>query len=244
MKKKNEAAKLAGIVLKTFGISILTMWAFFDFSVVSFGVLLAAPLDILRERKRLEKESRWNLTLAFKDSLLYFRNALTAGYSPENGMRETLKGLEQMYHRGHDICKEYRRMITGMELGSSMEKVWLAFGERSASEDIRQFAEILSVVKRTGGDLSLILRQSGDILQDKIELKRELRAAVAAKESEFRIMCVLPYAILFYLKLFAPSMSELLYHNTFGIVFMWGVFLCYQGFRYLGEKIIQREMLG
>lgn len=235
---------MAGIVLKAFGISILTMWIFFDFSVVSLGVLLLVPFDILRAQKALQKEKMWQLTLAFKDAVLYFRNALTAGYSPENGMREALKGLEQMYHREHKICKEFRRMITGMELGNSIEKVWLSFGESSASEDVRQFAEILSVVKRTGGDISLVLRQTGEILQDKIELKRELHAAVAAKEAEFRIMCILPYAILFYLKAFAPSMSETLYHNGLGIVFMWGVFFGYLGFRYLGERTIQKELAG
>lgn len=244
MRNKKEISEKAGIVLKAFGISVLAMWGFFDFSVASIGVLFLVPFDILRAQKATEKKKRWQLTLAFKDAVLYFRNALTAGYSPENGMREALKGLEQMYHREHEICKEFRRMITGMELGDSIERVWLSFGERSASEDVRQFAEILSVVKRTGGDVSLVLRQTGDILQDKIELKRELYAAVAAKEAEFKIMCALPYVILFYLKIFAPSLSEGLYHNAFGIIFMWVVFLCHLGLRYFGERILQKELMG
>lgn len=243
MKNKQEVTEIAGIVLKAFGISVLAMWGFFDFSVASFGVLFLVPFDILRAKKAMERKRVWQLTLAFKDAVLYFRNALIAGYSPENGMREALKGLEQMYHAEHRICTEFRRMISGMELGNSIEKVWLAFGESCAIEDVRQFAEILSVVKRTGGDVSLVLRQTGDILQDKIELKRELYAAVAAKEAEFKIMCVLPYVILIYLKLVAPSLSEALYHNALGIVFMWGVFLAHLGLRYLGERMIQKEMV-
>lgn len=244
MKRKNEVSEWAGVLLKAFGISLLTMWSFFDFSVCSFWVLILVPIYILRARKSRKQEKEWQLTLAFQDALLYFRNALLAGYSPENGMRETLKGLQQMYQKTHPICRGFRRMLSGMELGSSMEEVWLSFGECSGSEDIRHFAEILSVVKRTGGDISLVLRQSGDIIQDKIEVKRELRAAIASKEAEFQIMCVLPYAILLYLKLFAPSMSSSLYHNTFGIAFMCGAFLWYLGLWYLGEKIIQREMRG
>ena len=241
---KNRLLFWTGIVLKAVGISILIMWSFFDFSPVSFGTLLFVPGYIVYEKRRRRAEEDRQLTLAFKDALFYLRNAITAGYSPENGMKETLKCLEHMYHKEHRICREFKRMISQMEVGFCLEEVWQVFGEHSGVEDIRRFAEILSTIKRTGGEMGHVLRQTGEILQDKIELKRELRAVVAAKEAEFRIMCLLPYAILCYLKLFAPSMSALLYHNTVGVLFMWGVLLCHFGFCLLGEKIIQKELVG
>jgi tight adherence protein B len=98
------------------------------------------------------------------------------------------------------------------------------------------------VVKRTGGNLSQVLRQTGSVLQDKIELKRELRTTIAAKQMEFQIMCAVPYGILLYLKLCAPAMSSALYHNAFGILFMWGVLGVHFGLKLLGEKIIRGEV--
>jgi len=244
MKKGKRSSEMAGIVLKALFISILTMWCFFDFSLCSLPVLLLIPFEIRRKLMLKKKETAWVLTLAFRDALMYFRNALLAGYSPENAMKEVLRGLEQMYQKDHAICLEFQKMLSKMELGSSMEEVWLWFGERSDAEDIRQFAEVLSVVKRTGGDLSLVLRQSGDIIQEKIELKRELRMAIASKEAEFRLMSMFPHGILLYLKWFAPSLSEGLYHNGFGIVFMWSVFLLSVGLNRLGQHIIRREIAG
>lgn len=228
------------IMLRVLGRALLTMWSFFAFSVYSAGVLLLVPVEFVREHKRKKKERIWRLNLSFQDAMLYLRNALTAGYSPEGGMKEALKGLEQLYSAEHPICREFKRMISQMELGCSMEEVWLSFGERSGSEDIRQFAEIFSVVKRTGGDLGSVLYQTSEVIQDKIELSRELYTTLAAKETEFRIMCMIPHGILLYLRFFAPSMSESLYHNTFGIVFMWVVFLLYSGIRFAGESILQK----
>lgn len=240
MRKKDRLLETVGIVLKVAGVSLLTMWSFFDFSVYSVGVLLLAPVEMARERKKKRKEKIRRLNLAFRDAMLYLRNALTAGYSPEGGMKEALKGLEQLYSPNHRICLEFRRMVSQMELGSSMEEVWLSFGERSGSEDIRQFAEIFSVVKRTGGDLGTVLYQTSEVIQDKIELSRELYTTLAARETEFRMMCIIPHGILLYLQFFAPSMCESLYHNAFGIAFMWIIFLFYSGIRFAGEGILQK----
>ena len=133
-------------------------------------------------------------------------------------------------------------MIQQMDLGYGMEEVFLDFGKRSGVADIKQLAEIFAVVKRTGGNLTRVLRQTGSVLQDKIELKRELRTAIAAKQMEFRMMCAVPYGILLYLKLCAPAMSLSLYHNRFGIVFMWIVLGIHSGLKVWGGYIIRGEI--
>ena len=178
---------------------------------------------------------------AFKDALICLENCLCVGYSPESSVRESVKSLEQLHGRNHDICREFRIMVKQMELGIGMEAVFSDFGKRTGVTDIKQLADIFAVAKRTGGNLSQVLRQTGSVLQDKIELKRELHTAIAAKRMEFRIMCAVPYGILLYLKLCAPSMSRTLYHNTFGILFMWGILAVYLGLTFLGERIIRGE---
>ena len=129
-----------------------------------------------------------------------------------------------------------------MELGSNMEQVFLEFGRQSGVEDIRQLAEIFSIVKRTGGNLGQVLRQTGSVLHDRIELKRELHTVVAAKKLEFQVMCFVPYGILFYLKLCAPTMSHTLYDTTLGMIFMFVVLVSYFIMKALGEWMIQGEI--
>ncbi|MBQ7864067.1 MAG: type II secretion system F family protein [Lachnospiraceae bacterium] len=221
---------------------LLTAWLFFDFAFVSLLLLLYVPVALILRKKELIRKKKWELNLAFKDALVCLENSLAVGYSPESSVRESVKNLEQLHGRDHDICREFRVMAKQMDLGTGMEEVFLEFGKRTDVEDIKQLADIFAVVKRTGGNLAQVLRQTGSVLQDKIELKRELRTTIAAKQMEFQIMCAVPYGILLYLKLCAPAMSNALYHNSFGILFMWGVLGAHFGLKLLGEKIIRGEV--
>lgn len=239
--RKQRKQKVLSLALVLSSV-ILTAWLFFDFEWVSMLLLLYVPPALWREKKERLRQQKWELNLAFKDALVCLENSLAVGYSPENSLQESVKSLEQLYGKEHAICREFRRMAKQMDLGTSMEDVFFEFGRRSDIEDIKQLADIFSIVKRTGGNLSQVLRQTGSILQEKIELKRELHTTIAAKQMEFRMMCVVPYGILLYLKLCAPAMSQALYHNLFGILFMWGVLVAYMGLKLLGEHIIRSEV--
>lgn len=227
------------LVLSSVG---LTAWLFFDFAKVSLLLLLYVPVALCRQNKERQRQQKWELNLAFKDALVCLENSLAVGYSPESSVRESIKSLEQLYGREHGICREFRYMTKQMDLGVGMEDVFLEFGERTQVADIKQLADIFSIVKRTGGNLSQVLRQTGSVLQEKIELKRELHTTIAGKRMEFRVMCVVPYGILFYLKLCAPAMTGTLYHNLFGILFMWIMLAAYLGLKWLGERIIRGEI--
>lgn len=219
----------------------LTAWLFFDFAPVSLLLLAYVPPALGQKKKERHRQEKWELNLAFKDALVCLQNSLLVGYSPESSVRESLKNLEQLYGREHELCREFDHMVKQMELGTSMEEVFFEFGQRSEVEDIQQLAEIFAIVKRTGGNLSQVLRQVGSVLQEKIDVKRELRTVIAEKRLEFKIMCGVPYGILLYLKICAPSMSSALYRNTFGILFMWGMLAAYLCFKLWGEHIIRGE---
>lgn len=239
--KKNRKRRTAD-VLWTFCTLVLTAWLFFDFSRISVLLVFYLPAALYQKEKESQRKKKWEMNLAFKDALVCMENSLAIGYSPESSIREAGKNLEQLHGWEHEICREFGRMVKQMELGNSVEEVFSEFGDRSGIEDIHQLADIFSVVKRTGGNLSMVLRQTGGVLQDKIELKRDLYTAIAAKRTEFQMMCVVPYGILLYLKLFAPAMCSGLYHNTFGILFMWGVWFSYLGLKWLGETLIRGEL--
>lgn len=229
-------------LLMSIGAVILTAWLFFDFHWISLPLWIYVPVAVRHSQKEWKRQKKWELNLAFKDALVCLENSLMVGYSPESSIYESLRGLQQLYGEEHEICREFQRMHRQMELGKSMEETFSEFGLRSNVADIRQLADVFSVVKRTGGNLSEVFRQTGGVLQEKIELKRELHTTIAAKRMEFQVMCVVPYGILLYLRLCAPTMSAVLYHNRFGMLFMWGVWLAYMGLKAFGEKIIRSEV--
>lgn len=230
--------RIVPCILVPCGFCIATAWLFFDFAPIALLLLAYVPYEAFRRLRRQREAERWQLALAFRDMLLYLQNGLAAGRSPESSMEETTHGLEHLYGLKSRIVSECRLMLSQMSNGYSMEKAFEEFGERSKVDEIRQFAEVFLVAKRTGGEIGRVIRQTCGVMQDKLELKRELRTAVAAKEMEFRIMCFIPHGILLYLRLCAPSMSAPLYGTAFGTAFMSGVFLCWLGLSSFGNYLV------
>ena len=224
------------------GFSVITAWLFFDFSILSLVLLIYLFIALKKRYKERIRQKKWELNLAFKDAITCFSNNLAVGYSPESSLKGVVKELEQLYGKEAEICFEFRQMIKQLELGSNIEEVFLEFGKRSEVEDIRQLAEIFSIVKRTGGNLGQVLKKTEGVLQDKIELKRELTIAIASKKLEFQVMCFVPYGILFYLKLCAPTMSRTLYDTTLGMFLMFAVWIGYCVMKVIGEWMIQGEI--
>ena len=155
--KKNRKRRTAD-VLWTFCTLVLTAWLFFDFSRISVLLVFYLPAALYQKEKESQRKKKWEMNLAFKDALVCMENSLAIGYSPESSIREAGKNLEQLHGWEHEICREFGRMVKQMELGNSVEEVFSEFGDRSGIEDIHQLADIFSVVKRTGGNLSMVLR--------------------------------------------------------------------------------------
>ena len=57
-------------------------------------------------------------------------------------------------------------------------------------EDIENFASVFYTAKRTGGDMNQVLQKVSRMLGDKIEVKKEIEATLAAKKSEQMVMSV------------------------------------------------------
>ena len=58
------------------------------------------------------------------------------------------------------------------------------------------------------------------MLGDKIDVKKEIEATLAAKKAEQMIMSLMPAGIILYLQLTSPGFLEVLYGNAFGVCAM------------------------
>ena len=82
------------------------------------------------------------------------------------------------------------------------------------------------------------IRQIGD----KIDVRREIDTILAAKRYEFRVMCVIPYAMIAYMQVSFPEFMSFLYENVLGIGVMTVCLSVYVGAYLLGAKIIKIEV--
>lgn len=212
----------------------------------SWWMLLAViPFFVLFlkwKRKQLIYERKKRLNYQFKDALNSLSVAVQAGYSVENAVTACARDLERLYGKDEDIMEEFRYMVSQQHVSVPVEELFLDLGRRSGIEDIENFASVFSTAKRTGGDMSKIIQKVARMLGDKIDVKKEIDATLAAKKSEQMIMSVMPAGIILYLQLTSPGFLSVLYGNLFGVCAMSICLGIYALAYWLGKRIVDIEV--
>ena len=180
--------------------------------------------------------------MQFKDMVLAVSSALNTGYSVENALREAQKEMKLIYPEKARISRELLIMVRQLRIQVSIEQVLLDFAERMKIEDVSNFVEVFVSAKRTGGDMMAIIQNTAVQISDKIDVRREINTILAAKKYEFKVMAVIPYAIIGYMTLSFPEFMDCLYGNIIGIGVMTICLAIYWTAYYLGIRIIEIEI--
>lgn len=189
----------------------------------------------IRERKK-------RLNYQFRDALTSLSVAVQAGYSAENAVSACVRDLERLYGDEADILREFRYIESQQKVSVPVEELFLDLGDRSGVEDIENFALVFHTAKRTGGDMSQMIQKTARMIGDKIDVRHEIEATLAAKKSEQMIMSIMPVGIIFYLKLTSPGFLNVLYGNPFGFCAMSLCLGIYGLACWLGRKIVDIEV--
>ena len=205
----------------------------------------AVPFAIwyLRHKKTLLiAQRRRILNEQFRDALISLNIAVQAGYSIENAVTACIHDLRQLYPAGNDILDEFRYIENQLYVSVPVEDLFTDLADRSRVEDIETFAAVFQTAKRTGGDMSAIIQNVARMLSDKIDVKKEIQATLAAKKYEQLIMSLMPAGIILYLSLASPGFLNVLYGNLAGAGVM-SVCLCVYAFAWwLGTRIVDIEV--
>ena len=239
---KFNKKELVILGLQWIGISGVTAYFFYR-SVVVFMVLLPVFFLYLKWRKKeAVKKRKWELTLAFREAVVMVAGNLQAGNSVENAFKRVYSDLKTLYGEDAEISEEFRMIGRGLDNNMVLEALLMDFGERSGVEDIKDFADIFGIAKRTGGNLKEIISDTADAISTKTEMRRELRILISEKQFEQRIMSVIPFFILIYIGFTSPGYFDSLYHNLQGIGIMTACLAAYLTALFWSMKITEIEV--
>ena len=234
--------EMAGLLLLYNALFLLIARLFYHFLPVFVIGDLAVPFLLKREAKRRAKKRRDALCLAFREFILSFGNSLKAGYSIENAFVSAYEDIRFLYDEQEDLLKECRWMIGQMDNNRSIEEVFSEFAQRSHVKDIQDFAYVFQTAKKSGGNLSRIIRDTAQLIGDKIAVREEIMLLTAAKRMEQSVMNLVPPGIMLYIGITSKGYFDALYHNVAGIVIMTGCLMLYFFSYFLAERIIAIEM--
>lgn len=207
------------IVIEIVKLSIIC-YLFYDSIAGMFVVFPCIYIDYIETKQKKMQQRKRELTLQFKSMMESMVSALNAGYSLEYSLKEARKDLTLLFEKKALIFKELDVILAGINMNIPMEKLLKDFGRRSDVEDIDNFANVVMAAKRNGGNIIRIIQKTVNSIGEKIRVEEEIQTMVAAKKLEERIMMIMPYGILLYLRLTNGAYLGVLYHNILGYGFM------------------------
>lgn len=197
--------------------SILVGYLFFDSLI---PMIIGIPLIYLLAKKRkaycIQKRLE-SLRKEFKSFMASMASALNAGYALENTfmvIREDL--LMENSGRETSLSMECLQMQRKMEMKQPIEQLMLDLGERSGLQEIREFAQVIVIAKRSGGNMIQIIRDTTNQMDQCMQVEQEIGIMISAKKMEQTIMLCVPFGMILYLRMSNPGYLDCMYSSLFG----------------------------
>lgn len=169
--------------------------------------LVSAILFLPIRQKQLIEKRRKEVLAQFRDMLSGLTTALGTGANVIDSFISVRSDLLVQYDEDAYIFKEMNTIISGVENNISIEEMIYDFGVRSGIEDIKDFADVFKITYRKGGNFKDIIRNTYEILGDKIEINQEIETTVASNKLEQKIMVVMPILIVGVIKMLSPDFA-------------------------------------
>ena len=192
--------------------------------------------------RQVIKKKREKFRLQFKDAIQALSASIHVGYSVENAFGEAIKELKHLYKDKELIIKEFASIVRQTHMNVSVEKALWEFAKRTDEEDVKTFAMVFGMAKRNGGDTVDIIQNAVRQMTEKIDVEREIKTIMAAKQLEFRIMTLIPLGMMAYLKISFPEFLKVLYGNLVGVIIMSVCLAIYLVSYEAGKRMVEVEV--
>ena len=160
----------------------------------------------------------------------------------ENATKEAYIEMRSVYGKNSVICKEISIILNRLNLGASVEQAYDSFASRCRVDSVTMFSEILTISKRSSGDINSIIRASTSTLLMKIDSEREVRTTLSSKIFERNIMILMPGLIILYVSISSPGFFDPLYGTLAGRLIMTVCLGIYLFAIWLSAKIFKKEV--
>lgn len=185
----------------------------------------------IKRKKRLETE--------FKEIILIVSSNIQAGYSIENAFKEAQHEITALFGENSLMLAELKLMHRRLGNNEQLEDILEDLAKRSGVDDIKDFADIFQIAKRSGGNIRGIIANTASIISGKQEVRREIETVISEKKLEQQIMRYIPFIIMIYISLTSEDYFESLYHNILGWVVMTAGLAVYFAACRIADKILE-----
>ncbi len=203
--------------------------------------LLPLTIPIMCERKhKIQRKKKRALEKQFKEMLISLSDALNTGYSLENAVGESYRDMISLYGYHGNICVQLRQMISQIKLNVTVETVFRDFGKHSGLKNAVFFANIISVVKRTGGNMTELIKNVTENIVLKETVREEIEVMIHEKKMEQKVMLIIPLVLILYVNVTSPGFLSVMYQGIIGPTVMTIFVILYAAAYLWTEKCIEK----
>ena len=221
---------------------VLICVAFYDSKVLLVVTLPLSFVIPFFEKDRFIKKRKEKLLNEFKDFLRVLKTFLEASYSVENAFAMSVRDVTMLHGKESMMVKELKSMVSLLKINKPIDVVFKKFADKTHMEDIIDFSEVFIISKLHGGNISKIIGNTINVINDKIEVKIEIDTVTASKRFEQKLMNLLPFLIIIYMNISSSSFLRPLYTTLEGRLLMTFALVVYFFSVKISKKILEIEV--
>ena len=212
------------------------LYLFYENVIVSLvvGAICGVAFIPLRTKQMITKR-RQKLSLQFRELLDALSTSIGAGKNVQDSFQGAVDDLAIQFTREADIVKELEIICAGMYNNIAIEDLLMNFADRSGVEDIENFANVFATCYRKGGNINEVIKNTAEIIGDKIEIKMELETMVSGQKNEMNVMLVMPALFMIVMKSMGGGLIDL--STPIGLLSVSGALLIFVLAYFVGQWI-------
>ncbi len=200
--------------------------------------LVAVPAIVALLAGRATKKRLLNLRGQFRDMLESMNVAMRAGSTEIRALESSRDDLKMLYSEQSDIVREVDYILAAYNNGGiPLRKLFRDFADRSGLEDVESFASIYEVIEGKSSRSSEILRQTQQVITDKMEIEAEIETMITSTKSEQTMMLIMPILIVGCMSLMGEGFMDVLYTTTAGRLVSTLVLVIFAAAFFISEKL-------
>lgn len=160
------------------------------------GGLVVGVVNIFLSAQNAVTKRRNQLRTQFYDFLEAMSVSMRAGNPPLKAIESAREDLGLIYREDSDILVELDIAVGKFNNAVPLSEVFMDLAKRSQLEDIASFASIYATIEGKSSRADEIVRETQQIISDKMEIEMEIDTMMTAAKSETNIMLFMPLIIL------------------------------------------------
>lgn len=173
------------------------LFIFYRIPILSLaGGIIFGLINIFTSAQNAITKRKRKLRVQFFDLLEAMSVAMRAGNPPLKALESAREDLSLIYSTNSDIIVEVNIIIGRFNNAVRLSTAFSDFANRSGIEDISSFASIYATIEGKSSRADEIIRETQQIIADKMEIEMEINTLMTAAKSEVNVMLFMPLIIL------------------------------------------------